>query len=152
MIISMNYCNICSSILCISLPWKNITRDLTRRRCVYGCQMKKSTSIEFLSLQIILNLYGEYLVETNAHAEAGIGKSISCNPFNSLSLMLSWLSVFKLAKEPGKALNAYKLADAWREVFALAGEMQLTEQEIQDLAYTMIGRIDCIHIPKGQIC
>lgn len=55
-------------------------------------------------------------------------------------MLIAHTLVFKLAKEPGKALNAYKLAGAWREVFALAGEMAMSEQEIQDMAYTMIGK------------
>lgn len=74
------------SLYLVALEEYNTRPDKKKVR-VWMPNEKKSTSIEFLSLQIILNLYGEYLVETNAHAEAGIGKSISCNPFNSLSLI-----------------------------------------------------------------
>lgn len=39
-----------------------------------------------------------------------------------------------------KALNSYRLAGSWREAFAMANQLQHSEDDIQGLAYDLIGK------------
>lgn len=39
-----------------------------------------------------------------------------------------------------KALNSYRLAGSWREAFALANQLQHSEDDIQGLAYDLMGK------------
>ncbi|KAI8144910.1 IKI3 family-domain-containing protein [Fennellomyces sp. T-0311] len=68
--------------------------------------------------KVILEVYGDYLVESNKHDEAGI--------------------VYQLCNQTIKALNAYRSAGAWREVFSLAKQLQYTAEDLQGLAYDVI--------------
>ncbi|KAI9485105.1 IKI3 family-domain-containing protein [Zychaea mexicana] len=71
--------------------------------------------------KIILDVYGDYLVDNNAHGEAGI--------------------VYLLCDQTSKALNAYRLGGAWREVFSLAKQLQYSAEDIQGLAYDVLGNL-----------
>ncbi|CAO3599964.1 unnamed protein product [Absidia cylindrospora] len=67
----------------------------------------------------ILDAYGDYLDGISAHEEAGI--------------------VFTMANSLDKALQSYRLAGSWREAFSLAKQMAFSIDEIQALAYQIIG-------------
>ncbi|KAI8344065.1 IKI3 family-domain-containing protein [Chlamydoabsidia padenii] len=69
--------------------------------------------------KIVLDAYGEYLNDISAFEEAGI--------------------VFSMANSMAKALESYRLAGSWREAFTLAKQMQFSIDEIQSLAYQILG-------------
>jgi elongator complex protein 1 len=71
--------------------------------------------------KIILNAYGDYLSEANDFAEAALA--------------------YKLAEEPAKAVNAYRLAESWREAFALAQQLNYAENDIQNLAADLLEQL-----------
>ncbi|KAI7866463.1 IKI3 family-domain-containing protein [Spinellus fusiger] len=68
--------------------------------------------------QIILNVYGEYLTQSNAYSEAGI--------------------VYTMANNLEKALQAYCMDGSWRECFSLAKQMKHSNEYLHDLAYNLI--------------
>ncbi|CAO3617850.1 unnamed protein product [Cunninghamella echinulata] len=68
--------------------------------------------------KVILSKYGEYLDQTAAYDEAGI--------------------VYTLAGSLDSALNSYRLAGSWREVFSLAKQLSFSTDDIQGLAYEII--------------
>ncbi|KAG0165594.1 hypothetical protein DFQ28_008559 [Apophysomyces sp. BC1034] len=68
--------------------------------------------------QVILNVYGDYLVQTSAYEEAGI--------------------VFTMSGNFEKSLQAYRMAGSWREVFSLAKQMKYSNEDIHALAYDVI--------------
>ncbi|KAI7853743.1 IKI3 family-domain-containing protein [Circinella umbellata] len=68
--------------------------------------------------KVILDAYGDHLCETNGYGEAGI--------------------VYQMCDQNTKALNAYRVASAWREVFSLAKQLQYSTEDIQGLAYDVI--------------
>ena len=47
--------------------------------------------------------------------------------------------VYQMCDQNTKALNAYRVASAWREVFSLAKQLQYSTEDIQGLAYDVIG-------------
>ncbi|KAI8099669.1 IKI3 family-domain-containing protein [Halteromyces radiatus] len=69
--------------------------------------------------KVVLDAYGDYLDQTEAYEEAGI--------------------VFTMANSLQKALHSYRLAGSWREAFSLAKQMSFSIDDIQALAYQIIG-------------
>ncbi|RUP46125.1 hypothetical protein BC936DRAFT_147332 [Jimgerdemannia flammicorona] len=69
--------------------------------------------------KVILAHYGEYLMERSAYGEAGI--------------------VFVMADSRKRALDAYQLAGAWREVFMLSRQLMFTEEDVVALAKELVG-------------
>ncbi|KAJ8653293.1 hypothetical protein O0I10_011043 [Lichtheimia ornata] len=67
---------------------------------------------------VILNAYAEHLADTSAYDESAI--------------------VYQLCNEMDKALNSYRLAGSWREAFAMANQLQHSEDDIQGLAYDLV--------------
>ncbi|CDH60280.1 pol ii transcription elongation factor [Lichtheimia corymbifera JMRC:FSU:9682] len=67
---------------------------------------------------VILNAYAEHLADTSAYDESAI--------------------VYQLCNEMEKALNSYRLAGSWREAFAMANQLQHSEDDIQGLAYDLM--------------
>ncbi|KAI9277147.1 IKI3 family-domain-containing protein [Phascolomyces articulosus] len=68
--------------------------------------------------KVILDVYGDHLCETNGYGEAGI--------------------VYQMCDQNTKALNAFRVASAWREVFSLAKQLEYSAEDIQGLAYDVI--------------
>ncbi|KAF7721259.1 hypothetical protein EC973_004986 [Apophysomyces ossiformis] len=68
--------------------------------------------------QVILNVYGDYLVQTSAYEEAGI--------------------IFTMSQNLEQAMRAYRMAGSWREVFSLAKQMKYSKEDIHALAYDVI--------------
>ncbi|KAI8061443.1 IKI3 family-domain-containing protein [Gongronella butleri] len=71
--------------------------------------------------KVILDAYGAYLDSKTAYEEAGI--------------------VYTMASSLDKALQSYRMASAWREAFALAKRLALSNQDTQALAYQLLDQL-----------